>query len=67
LTRKVYGTAKGLQYLEDESWSKLVDSRWEKGVKAMIKGFFLNMTEEERWYILKVVAFQLKRIYRFFE
>ena len=46
---------KYLLHLDDEGWSELIDSRWEKEVKQTLLTRFPQMTEEEWEHVSKVV------------
>jgi|GEM_PF-1312637 len=46
---------KYLLHLDDEGWSELIDSRWEKEIKQTLLTRFPQMTEEEWEHVSKVV------------
>lgn len=46
---------KYLLHLDNEGWSELIDSRWEKEVKQTLLTRFPQMTEEEWKHVSKVV------------
>ena len=46
---------KVLMFLEEEGWSKLIDSRWERQMINDIKGAFPNVTSDVLESVLKLV------------
>jgi len=48
--------SKYLIYLDDEGWSELICSRWEKEVKQTLLTQFPEMTEEE-WKRISEIVF----------
>ena len=48
--------SKYLQFLDDDGWSELIDSRWKDEVKQTLTSHFPDMTEEE-WDVLVDVSF----------